>query len=126
MSGLCLAAAGLVAALPLTGFTLSWTHSIERTRWEEDWRVAGAALELREARIRGSGAGMEPPAGARHEDGVWRYVPSHPTHARVRLTHSPHAAGYELCADGRCRPLADLLPGIGDNAVIELSACPVR
>jgi hypothetical protein len=127
---LCLAAGQLLAALPLTVFTLAWTHSIEKTRWEEDWRIDGQRLELREARIRGSGAGMEAPTSARLENGVWRYVPEHRWHDRLRLTHSPHAAGYELCTADGCRPLADLLPGLeenhGDGAVIELFACPPR
>ena len=25
-------------------FTLSWTHSVEKTRWEETWRIAPAGL----------------------------------------------------------------------------------
>lgn len=124
MSGLCIAAGKLLLGLPVAAFTLAWTHSIEQTRWEEDWTVAGGTLLLREARIRGGGAGMEPPPGARLEGGVWHYAPAHPAHDRLRLTHSPHTAGYELCTTDGCRPLADLLPGIGDNALIELSACP--
>lgn len=127
---LCLASGSLLAALPLTAFTLAWTHSIEKTRWEEDWRLVGTQLELREARIHGSGAGMEPPPGARLDGGVWRYVPAHPMHERLRLTHSPHAAGYELCSADGCRPLADQLPGLeenhGDGAVIDLFPCPPR
>lgn len=127
MSALCLAAGQVLVTIPLASFTLAWTHSIEKTRWEEDWRITGQTLVLQEARIRGSGAGMEPPAGARLENGVWRYVPTAAAQDRLRLTHSPHAAGYELCSAGRCRPLADLLPGIGDNALIEISpsACPL-
>jgi hypothetical protein len=124
---LCLVSGSLFAALPLTAFTLAWTHSIEKTRWEEDWIVREQILEIREARIRGSGAGMEPPAGARLENGIWHYVPAQARHVVLRLTHSPHAAGYELCTDRGCRLLADLLPGLKDNpdttAVIELTAC---
>jgi hypothetical protein len=70
---LCIAAGALVTTLAVESFTLAWTHSIEKTRWEEDWRLAGGRLQLVEARIRGSGAGMEPPAGAVLENGVWRY-----------------------------------------------------
>ena len=61
---LCLAAGAASAVLALNGFTLAWTHSIEKIHWEEDWRVEGRALVITEARIRGFGAGMEPPAGA--------------------------------------------------------------
>jgi hypothetical protein len=127
---LCLVSGSLLAVLPLTAFTLAWTHSIEKTRWEEDWRVSGTALVLSEARIRSSGAGMEPPPGARLRNGTWHYTPSIPPQERLRLTHSPYATGHELCTNGGCQLLADLLPGIDDNpgriAVIELSVCPER
>lgn len=124
---LCLAAGAASAVIAANAFTLAWTHSIEKTRWEEDWRIETGALVVDEARIRGSGAGMEPPAGARLENGTWHYVPAQTRHVVLRLTHSPHAAGYELCTDRGCRLLADLLPGLKDNpdttAVIELTAC---
>ncbi len=121
---LCLAAGAVSAALAIDGFTLAWMHSIEKVRWEEDWRVAGHALVITAARIRGSGAGMEPPPGAVLKDGVWHYRPVLPPQKVLRLTHSPYARGYELCVEGRCRRLADHLPGIDNNAVIELRECP--
>ena len=62
---LCLASAGLVKALSIATFTLAWTHSIEKTDWQEDWRVTPEGLVLTQARVKGSGAGMEPPPGAR-------------------------------------------------------------
>lgn len=121
---LCVAAGAVTAVLAIDAFTLAWMHSIEKIRWEEDWRIAGRTLVIDEARIRGTGAGMEPPAGARLANGVWHYRPATPPQEVLRLTHSPHTAGYELCFDGRCRPLADHLPGIDNNAVIELRECP--
>jgi len=114
----------VTAVLAIDAFTLTWIHSIEKIRWEEDWRIVGNELVIDEARIRGSGAGMEPPAGAVLKDGVWRYRPALPPQPVLRLTHSPHAAGYTLCTATACRPLADLLPGIDNNAVIELRECP--
>ena len=36
---LCLASAGLMKVLSLATFTLAWTHSIEKTVWQEDWSV---------------------------------------------------------------------------------------
>ncbi|MBI2308899.1 MAG: DUF1850 domain-containing protein [Rhodocyclales bacterium] len=128
MSALCLAAGALLVSMPMAAgtFTLAWTHSIEKVRWEEDWRIVGGRLQVDAARIRGSGAGMEVPAGAVLKDGAWHYRPPLPPLERVSLAHSPYAAGYELCADGQCRRLADLLPGIGDNAVIEMTACASR
>jgi len=119
----CLAAGVLAATLPVSAFTLAWTHSIEKIRWEEDYRVVAGRLVLDEARIRGSGAGMEPPPDARLEHGVWHYRPQLPPLARLRLTHSRYTAGYELCTDGRCRPLASVLPHLPDYAVVEVSAC---
>jgi hypothetical protein len=121
---LCLAAGAVSAVLAVEGFTLAWMHSIEKIRWEEDWRIEGKALVLKEARIRGSGAGMEPPEGSILKNGVWHYRPAVPPQTMLRLTHSPYTTGYELCAGGGCRPLADHLPGIDNNAVIELRECP--
>lgn len=123
MSGLCLAAGLLTATLPLSAFTLAWTHSIEKIRWEEDYRVVDSRLVLEEARIRGSGAGMEPPVGARLENGVWHYHPRLPPLEQLRLTHSPYAAGYEICNAGRCTALATILTGLPEFALIEVSAC---
>ena len=121
---LCLAAGAVTAVLAIESFTLSWIHSIEKVRWEEDWRIAGSELVITEARIRGTGAGMEPPAGAALKNGVWHYRPALAPQAVLRLSHSPHAGGYTLCTTTLCAPLADHLPGIENNAVIELRACP--
>ncbi len=70
--------------LAVTAFTLAWTHSVEHVRWEEDWRVTPAGLQVVEARVRGSGAGMEPPPDARLRDGWWVYVPAHASASRAR------------------------------------------
>ncbi len=141
--GACLAlAAGLPPAAPLpppgdarvqfvpaTRFTLAWTHSIEKTRWEEDYRVRRAAagqpqLVLSRARIRGSGAGMEPPAGAVLRRGWYEYAPAAQPQGPLRLTRSPWTADYDWCTDGRCRPLNALLPT--DGGVTLLWACAAR
>ncbi|WP_310449875.1 DUF1850 domain-containing protein [Sulfuritalea sp.] len=120
---LCLAAGAVAASLAIESFTLSWMHSIEKIRWEEDWRIEGSTLVITEARIRGSGAGMEPPAGALLRNGIWHYRPALPPQAVLRLTHSPYTAGYTLCTPTVCRPLADHLPGLGDHALIEIRPC---
>ena len=121
MMQLCLAAAGLVVALPLQGFTLAWTHSIEKVRWEEDYRIVGDRLQVTEARIRGTGAGMEPPPDAVLEHGVWRYRPAIAPLETVRLTRSGYVADYQLCVDGSCRALGDV---VGDKAdVVDMSVC---
>lgn len=127
--GVCLALAAQPAAppvfVPVQRFTLAWTHSIEKTRWEEDYEVAlrdGApTLVAVAARVRGSGAGMEPPAGAVLRDGWYEFVPRQRELAELPLTRSPYAADYELCADGGCRPLSALLAS--DGGVTRLTAC---
>jgi hypothetical protein len=121
---LCLLAGTVGAVLAGNAFTLAWTHSVEKIRWEEDWRIEAGALVISEARIRGSGAGMEPPAGSLLKDGVWHYRPDLPPQKALRLTHSPYVVGYTLCMSAACAPLADHLPGIDNNAVIELRECP--
>ncbi len=120
---LCIAAGALAATLAVESFTLAWTHSIEKIRWEEDWRIENGRLHLVEARIRGSGAGMEPPAGAILENGTWRYMPDIAPLETLRLAHSSFVPPYELCFAGRCRPLAELV-GSAENGTVTLFACP--
>lgn len=119
---LCIASGAVAAVLAVESFTLAWTHSIEKIRWEEDWRIEAGRLRVVEARILGTGAGMEPPAGAVLEKGVWRYRPAVAPLERLRLAHSTFAKGYELCLDGRCRPLAELA-GHAENEPVELFSC---
>jgi hypothetical protein len=120
---LCLAAGAVAASLAIDSFTLTWIHSIEKIRWEEDWRIVGKQLVIEEARIRGSGAGMEPPPGALLKNGVWHYRPTLPPQAALRLTHSPYTSGYMLCSKSNCAPLADYLPGMDTSLLIELRSC---
>ena len=65
--GLCIAAGGslIKAYAGITAFTLAWTHSVQKTEWEEDWQIVNTRLVIAEARVQGTGAGMEPPAEAR-------------------------------------------------------------
>ena len=88
--GLCLAAGGLVVRLGMAALTLAWTHSVEKIAWEEDWAATPQGLVLREARVRGSGAGMEPPPEARFVEGGWRWTPDLPP------LHEPHIAWWWL------------------------------
>ena len=120
---LCLTAGAVSAVLAINGFTLAWMHSIERVRWEEDWRVDAGQLQIVAARIKGSGAGMEPPDDAVLQGGAWHYRPRVAPMDRLTLAHSPYTTGYELCTDGACRMLADYLPGIDDSATIVLAYC---
>lgn len=122
MIALCLGAAS-ASLLPLTVFTLAWTHSVERLRWEEDYRVAGDRLELVEARIQGSGAGMEPPPDARLEAGWWRYRPDLPPLPELTLAGSGFAGDHELCAGRSCRPLSRWRPPGAGSAPIRIRPC---
>ena len=118
----CLSAGLLSATVAANAFTLAWTHSVEKIRWEEDWRV-GERLELVAARIRGTGAGMEPPPGAQLRDGAWHYRPDVPPMQSLALTHSPHAAEYEICTGTECLPLSERLPGLPGDSVVKLGPC---
>lgn len=106
---LCLAAAGLAVQIAASSFSLSWTHTIERTRWEEDWHSEGDRLVIDEARVKGSGAGMEPPPEARLENGFYAWSPRLPPLAELVLRRDPHAGDWTLCAAGRCALLAEWL-----------------
>jgi hypothetical protein len=123
MSALCVAAAGLVLSLPLQTFTLAWTHSIEKIRWEEDYRIADHRLQLAEARIRGSGAGMEPPDGAVLKNGVWHYRPALQSVERLNLARSPYVADYVLCWDNACHPMTEIAGPVDKAPTVELYPC---
>lgn len=115
--------AGTKAVVVAAGvFTLSWTHSVEKVRWEEDWRLTPAGLTLIEGRVKGSGAGMEPPEGAKLVDGWWHYRPSLPPLDRLTLAASgATVSGWRICADGRCVDLEPLAAGA--DGPLRLAAC---
>lgn len=99
---LCIIAAGKTTMLAATVFTLSWTHSIERVAWQEDWQVTERGLEIVEARIKGSGAGMEPPDGSVFAGGWWHYNPAVAPLPELRLATSGAAGAWQLCTPGKC------------------------
>jgi hypothetical protein len=102
-------------------FTLAWTHSVEKTRWEEDWRVTPAGLRILEARIEGSGAGMEPPPDAVREGHYWRYHPKLPLQKEVVLARSGATGGdWQICFAGACRDV----PETPDSGPAILRPCP--
>ena len=105
--GLCIALIGMAGAfvLPTNTITLSWTHTVEGTPWEEDYAVVGGALVIREARVKRSGAGMEAPDGAVWAQRWWHYAPSLAPLREVLLANSSFAPGYRVCWHGQCRPL---------------------
>jgi hypothetical protein len=127
--GVCLALAAVQGAapvfVPVEHFTLAWTHSIEKVRWEEDYAVRPGAmpgappvLQALTARVRGSGAGMEPPPDAVLRDGWFEYTPPTLSPHGLRLTRSAFTADYDWCVGGRCAPLYSLLPSDGDITLL--------
>lgn len=130
--GICLSLQGApgqqAVFVPGDRFTLAWTHSIERQRWEEDYEVrqgmqpGTAVLHAVAARIRGSAAGMEPPTDAKLINGWYQYTPTQATPDRLVLSRSAFVPDYERCDPMQgCRPLSHWLPS--DGGVTELTAC---
>lgn len=103
---LCIAAGGMLLSLAVTEFELSWTHSVTHGLWWERWEVGAEGLRPVEARIEGSGAGMEPPEGAVLRDGAWHYTPDLPPQREIHLAASGMTgAGWRLCAADKCHDL---------------------
>jgi hypothetical protein len=116
---LCIIAAGKTVTLAVAAFTLSWTHSVERTRWQEDWAITPAGLQIVEARVKGSGAGMEPAVGAVLRDGWWVYSPKLPPQQTLMLAASGATGeGWTLCTAQDCRSI-----GATAGAPAELTPC---
>mgnify|MGYP001052202675 FL=1 len=115
--GLCILAGGKALTLAASAFTLVWTHSVEKTEWREEWRVAPAGLELVEERVKGSGAGVDPPEGAALKDGWWVYAPKLAPMPRLALAVSgATVSGWSLCADDVCLTLG---AKAGETVIVE-------
>lgn len=127
MSGFCLGIAfsAIQAVIPAETLTLAWTHSVEKVRWEEDYRTEQGRLVLVEARVKGMGAGMEPAPDAVLRDGWWRWRPDRDPMRKISLARSVDAGDYTLCWNGRCETLAGLVgpPSEGVSS-IDLFPCP--
>jgi hypothetical protein len=115
VTALCLLGAGLSAKIVTAAFTLAWTHTIEHTQWQEDWRVEPDRLVLVEARVKGSGAGMEPAPEAQLRAGWYVWRPELRLH-KLTLRRAPEAGDWEICIAGSCQPLSDRL-GIAADPV---------
>ena len=128
MIGLCLGLAGVVwAQVPTPEFTLAWNHTIEKIRWEEDYRVTPQGLVLGEARVKGSGAGMEIPDDAELRDGTWHYQRQVPPLQPLLVGRTPEAGDYQLCFDQRCHAMSEWLgPPKADRPALELWSCAVQ
>jgi hypothetical protein len=130
--GMCLTLASALHAVPVfvpvQRFTLAWTHSIEKVRWEEDYAVAASpvagqppVLLALKARIKGSAAGMEPPDDAVLRNGWYEYTPRQTTLPELQLTRSEFTDDYDWCMDGHCQKLSNLIAS--DQGVTRATPC---
>lgn len=122
----CLIQGVKVSVIAAQAFTLAWTHTVEKTDWEEDWRLLPAdnVLSLETARIKGSGAGMEPAEDARLVNGWWQYHPKGRQLRELHLANNGGAAGaWRICTHGTCRALSSG-PGSPAEYVIQPCAAP--
>ena len=117
---LCILAGGTVTKLAAAAFTLWWTHSVEHIRWTEHWQVTPAGLVVAEARVEGSGAGMDPPDGARLIGGFWRWHPALPPLKEVVMRRSGATADWRICTASGCRPMGDYLPADADPVTLKI------
>ncbi|MFN3868167.1 MAG: DUF1850 domain-containing protein [Hyphomicrobiaceae bacterium] len=117
--GLCITTGAKLAFVAASSFTLTWTHTVQKTEWQEDWAIVdGARLQLTAARVKGSGAGMEPPPDALRDGGWWHYRPDVPPLSALDLAdHGGEAGRWRLCAASACRDLAS------DDGAIAIRAC---
>ncbi len=123
LPAICILVAGVTrSVLPADAFSLAWTHSVERTRWEEHYRVRDGVLELDEARVQGSGAGMEPGDDAVRRDGWWIWHPGRRLPA-ITLTASTYAADYTLCTVKGCTTLGALTGAVRNGAAVVIAPC---
>jgi hypothetical protein len=126
---LCVLAPAAMLALAGSSFSLVWTHSVEKTEWRERWAVVGDRLVLQEARVRGSGAGMDPPDGSVLRYGWWVY---HADRAVGQLNLAVSGAtgrGWQLCPGdgGPCHDLESELATAGQPPVrlrVQPGPCP--
>jgi hypothetical protein len=109
-AALCIVVGTALYTVPAERFTLRWQHTVEKVAWEEDYVVAAHWLYATAARVRGSGAGMEPPPGAARVGDAWHYRPATRWHASLSLARSEFGRDYKLCVDGRCAPLGSWAP----------------
>jgi len=123
VDAVCLIVAGVLrATLPGPEFTLAWQHSVQKTRWEERYRIDEDALMLVEASVAGTGAGMEPSSAATFRDGVWTWQPR-TIIPELRVTYSRYAGDYTLCWSGGCRALSALAGPVADGDVVTARRC---
>ncbi len=115
----CLGAAAVTLALA-PQVTLSWTHSVQKTEWQEVWEARPDGLMLREARVKGSGAGIDPPPEARLKDGFYVWEPRLPPRREVVLRRSGATEDWRICTQAGCRTVAEMA---GEADPVRLTIC---
>ena len=116
----CLVAGATVVRLA-AAITLAWTHSVQKSTWQEDWRATPAGLVLDGVRVQGSGAGMEPPEGAVLEGSFYVSHPALAPQREVILRRSGATDDWRVCIADSCRPMAEFLPPEADP--VTLTTC---
>lgn len=116
---LCLLAGATLVRLGTVALTLAWTHSVQKTRWEEDWQLRGGRLVLVESRVEGSGAGMEPGPDARFDGRWWRWHPATMPLPEVVLRRSGATDDWSVCIAGTCRPMREIVPADADPVTLK-------
>lgn len=108
LMAVCIATAGGMLKIAATSFVLSWTHSVEKVPWQEFWNVTSKGLVLSEARVKGSGAGMDPPPDAVLKAGWYIYHPSIPPRHEIVLAASGQTVGgWKMCWNQECMELGN-------------------
>lgn len=118
----CLVLAAKQIVLAAGSFTLLWSEPGHDARWEEDWTVGLAGFQLIETRV--SGDGLQPPAGAEQDGGIWRY---HPALALIEdqllIEKHPARGGYwSICSGDTCWDIS--LLDRTENETSMLKPCP--
>ncbi len=117
---ICLVWGAKTIALAGLSFSLSWTHSVEKVEWREQWQLSPAGLTLTEARVKGSGAGMEPGDEAVLIDGWWVWKPRLPAQPQLTLAASGATVSpWTLCDGSQCRDI-----GVTSSTPAVIKSCP--
>ncbi|WP_250166405.1 DUF1850 domain-containing protein [Xanthobacter aminoxidans] len=119
MALVCLATGATVVRLA-AAITLAWTHSVQKSAWQEDWRATSDGLMLTEVRVQGSGAGMEPPEGAVLKGGFYVAHPTLAPQREVILRRSGATADWQVCIAGTCHSMAELVPPDADPVTLTI------
>lgn len=118
MSG-CLMVGAVLMQLSQPAFTLHWTHSVEKVEWVESWQIEVDGLRLTGARVKGSGAGMEPDDSAVLQDGWWVWQTDRRLPALELAASGATVGGWHICDGTSCTEI-----GQSAGTPIRLAPCP--